>query len=769
MFTTNAFSRHAFSLDAFSLDAFSLRALSQASRPAFLVAAIVTAFVWSVAPAAAKAYLVKDQDAYAEAVKRLKPGDTVVLANGEWRDFEIVFEAYGKKDQPITLIAETPGEVIISGRSNLRIGGDHLVVHGLIFRDGYSPTKEVIAFRRDSKTLASNTRLSEVVIDGFNKPDRADQDNWIVLFGRNNRIDHSYFAGKTNRGPTLVVRLNTEASRQNQHTIDHNYFGYRPSLGGNGGETIRIGVSGTSRTQSQTIIARNFFERCDGEVEIISIKSEGNTVAENVFYESRGAVVFRHGGNNEVYRNVFLGNGAPDTGGVRVINENQTVRDNYFEGLRGEKFLSALTIMNGVPNSPINRYHQVKNARVANNSFLDIASIGLAVGSDEERSATPVDSVVSKNLFVSASPSPVSVFDDISGIRFAENVTNNPALSDIASTVKPALKLVRAENGLLYPDDEALSEVGAPRDLDPVKRKKTGPTWFDKPAVGETSAKARKVKRGGGALAAALAEAPDGAVLKLSSGRYALDGPLAIDRAITIRGPRRGKPAILSASGASVFSLLAGGRLTLSNVNLVASAENKAIIAARGETYKGAYELSVKNTAFAMGEASAAIPAIMADPATFAEAISLADVSVKDWKGAFVALSGAGLDGYYLADDIAINNSTFENVGGPLISFGREGRDESTFGPRFNLVSSTLDNVNPDAVAIDLDGIDGVRIEGNTVSNSGEIKIRKRVLGLQFAIAGNRLENSGGAILTGVDGEPLDVGAAGFTNSKASQ
>ncbi|MEL6212881.1 MAG: hypothetical protein AAFQ96_04760, partial [Pseudomonadota bacterium] len=83
--------------------------------------------------------------------------------------------------------------------------------------------------------------------------------------------------------------------------------------------------------------------------------------------------------------------------------------------------------------------------------------------------------------------------------------------------------------------------------------------------------------------------------------------------------------------------------------------------------------------------------------------------------------------------------------------------------------SSTLDNVNPDAVAIDLDGIDGVRIEGNTVSYSGEIKIRKRVLGLQFAIAGNRLENSGGAILTGVDGEPLDVGAAGFTNSKASQ
>lgn len=431
--------------------------------------------------ASAKNYLVKDQAGYREALKRLEPGDRLVLANGEWRNFKIVFEAYGEAENPITLMAETPGKVIISGQSNLRFGGEHLIVHGLTFKDGYSPTKEVISFRRDSETLANNSRLVEVAIIDFNKPDRISDDHWVALFGKNNRVDHNYFAGKTNKGPTLVVRLNTPESRKNEHIIDHNFFGHRPSLGGNGGETIRIGVSNYSRTRSETIIARNYFERCDGEVEIISNKSEGNTISENVFYESRGAVVLRHGGDNVVSRNVFFGNGLPDTGGVRIINENQTVTENYFEGLRGQKFLSALTIMNGVPDSPINRYHQVQNATVANNTFVDIASLGFAVGSDEERSAPPIESVFQNNVIITDSQEPVAVFDDITGIAFNGNVSNNVALAPYGAAVEKTIKLKRDKNGLLYlKAPEKFSSAGAPRNLDPVGRDETGPTWFAK-------------------------------------------------------------------------------------------------------------------------------------------------------------------------------------------------------------------------------------------------------------------------------------------------
>ena len=66
---------------------------------------------------------VTNQEEYQEAVKQLQPGDTLTLANGVWNDFEILFIGEGTAEQPITLTAETKGEVIISGQSNLRIAG----------------------------------------------------------------------------------------------------------------------------------------------------------------------------------------------------------------------------------------------------------------------------------------------------------------------------------------------------------------------------------------------------------------------------------------------------------------------------------------------------------------------------------------------------------------------------------------------------------------------------------------------------------------------
>lgn len=728
-----------------------------------LAALLGLALSGSWAPVARAAnYLVKDQAAYKERMKRLEPGDKLVLANGVWRDFEIVFEAYGREGKPISLMAQTPGRVIISGRSNLRIGGDHLIVHGLTFKYGYSPTKEVISFRRDSKTLANNTRLVETVIDSFNKPDRTVEDHWVALFGKNNRVDHNAFFGKANRGPTLVVRLNTPESRENGHIVDHNYFGRRPPLGGNGGETIRIGVSDYSRTRSETIIARNYFERCDGEVEIISNKSEGNAISENVFYESRGAVVLRHGGNNVVSRNVFFGNGVSDTGGVRVINENQTVTENYFEGLRGRKFLSALTIMNGVPNSPINRYHQVQNANVSENTFVDIASIGFAVGSDEERSAPPIASAFRDNLIITDTEEPVSVFDDITGIEFGGNVSNNSALESYGATIDAAIELDRAENGLLYlRDNDKWPAAGAPRDLNPVKRDATGPSWYEKPHQSPGESRSVKVSKSVDMLTRKLAEAKDGETLALAGARYVFDEPIVIDRTVSIAAKSADERPSLSSSGEALFELRAGGKLTLNEVDVIATDQNQAVFAARGEKYEGAYALSLKNVAIKHEGAAADASFLHADPATFAEAVHLDTVTLRHWNGPFISMSGAGLDGWYLADDIVIKNSTFENVAGPLVAFGREGRDESTFGPRFTLKNSRLRSVGREGAAITLDGVDGLKVNANEFVDSGAISIRQRVLGLPFSFDKNILDNTPLPDIRGVDGAAIAQGEQG--------
>ncbi|MGH6633696.1 MAG: polysaccharide lyase 6 family protein, partial [Sphingopyxis sp.] len=321
-------------------------------------------------PALARDRLVTDQAQYRAAVKKSQPGDTIILADGEWCDFQIVFTGSGSAAKPITLTAQTKGKVTITGQSNLRIGGQHLLVSGLVFKNGASPTGEVISFRRDSKTLANDTRVTEVVIDGYSKVDRRAEDIWVALYGTGNRVDHSHFEGKTNSGVTLAVIRRAGEPLDNRHRIDHNYFGPRPPLGSNGGETIRIGTSEESLSASNTTIERNIFDRTSGEVEIVSIKSGGNIIRENLLLEAQGAIVLRHGNGNLVERNIFLGKGVPDTGGVRVINRDQIVRGNYFEGLAGTSFKSAISVMNGVPNSVINRYHQVANARIEGNSII---------------------------------------------------------------------------------------------------------------------------------------------------------------------------------------------------------------------------------------------------------------------------------------------------------------------------------------------------------------------------------------------------------------
>jgi poly(beta-D-mannuronate) lyase len=125
----------------------------------------------------------------------------------------------------------------------------------------------------------------------------------------------------------------------------------------------------------------------------------------------------RHGNDNLVENNVFLGNRVDHTGGIRVINKRQTVRNNYLHGLTGHRFGGAFVIMNGVPNSPINRYHRVENAIIENNSIIESDHIELAAGSDEERSAPPVTTAFRNNLIYNEDGrNVIAVHDDVSGI-----------------------------------------------------------------------------------------------------------------------------------------------------------------------------------------------------------------------------------------------------------------------------------------------------------------------------------------------------------------
>lgn len=672
-------------------------------------------------PALAADHLVRDPAAYVAAVKKAAPGDRILLADGEWRDFQVVFMGQGTEAKPITLAAQTPGKVVLSGQSNLRIGGAHLVVSGLVFRNGWSPTRELIAFRRDSKTVARNVRLTQIVVDNFTNPNRRADDIWVAIYGTDNRVDHSWFAGKGNAGVTLAVIRPKGQPQANRARIDHNYFGPRPPLGSNGGETIRIGTSDESLSDSNSVIERNWFEKCDGEVEIVSIKSGANIIRGNLFVESQGAVVLRHGNGNLVERNVFLGKGKPSTGGIRVINRDQIVRDNYLEGVTGTSFLSAVAVMNGVPNSAINRYHQVANARIERNSIIEAARITFGAGADAERSAPPIASRFERNLIVNADGKDIVRFEGaVTGIALADNAR--------------AATLERAANGLLYPTDPALANVGAPRDLVVLKRAEAGPAWYPKDAPATATGREIAVPASEGALAKAVAGSSSGDIVRIAAGTHRVAQPIPVAHPLTIAGPRE---AVIESATATLFQLLPGGSIVLRGATLSGAASPTAAGNALVRAPQSVSTLNYSVTLDSVAVRALTAPGFdvfAATPATFADKVEIRGSTFANVSGAVVAAAAeTGTRGLYSAEQVVIADSQFADVA-TIATLARLGTDESTFGPRFIMTGNSVSGGG----AVRLSGVQWVEIARNRFANAAGIEVANSVGAPVVRIAGNR-------------------------------
>jgi poly(beta-D-mannuronate) lyase len=359
---------------------------------------------------AAKTYYVRSASEISTAMQTALPGDTLLMATGTWTNQKIVFKGNGNSTKSIYLIAETAGQVTLSGTSTLRIGGNYLVVDGVVFKNGYSSSGGVIEFRDDSGNESNYCRLTNSAIIDFNPPSTSSDYKWVSLYGTHNRVDHCYLKGKTHLGTTLVVWRST--TRADYHLIDSNYFGQRPPFPENGAETIRVGTSDQSLSSSFTVVEYNYFEECNGETEIISNKSCENIYRYNTFKDCQGTLTLRHGNKCTVEGNFFLCGNKTNSGGIRIIGEDHKVLNNYIENSYGESFKSAITIMNGVPNSPLNRYFQVKRALVVFNSVVNSrVTLNIGAGKDSELTLPPLDCKIVNNIFYS-NQSPLVTFSD---------------------------------------------------------------------------------------------------------------------------------------------------------------------------------------------------------------------------------------------------------------------------------------------------------------------------------------------------------------------
>lgn len=697
----------------------------------------------------AKEYFVENKQAFKEIKSDLVAGDTVILKNGTWNDFEVLFQGQGTKDAPIILKPETKGKVILSGQSNLRLAGKYLTVSGLVFKDGYTPSSSVIEFRKNKQYLAFHSRVTEVVIDNYSNPDKLESDYWVALYGQHNRLDHSHIEGKRNKGVTVAVRLNSERSQQNYHRIDHNYFGYRPTFGSNGGETLRIGTSHYSLTDSFTLVENNYFEKTNGEVEIISVKSGKNTIRGNVFFEAQGTLTMRHGNGNIIEENIFFGNGVAHTGGIRVINKDQIIRNNYLEGITGYRFGSGFTIMNGVPNSSINRYHQVENAKIENNTFINVEHIQLAAGSDAERSAKPINSVMKSNLVVNQNnQQPFTAFDDVSGIKFSENLSNTAVLSELSYGFKQQkIALEKQDNGLYYSTSNN-DEIGAKSGLKVLNKSQTGVDWYPKsPAVVTfDSGVMHSVKNTPEAFLVAVEKAESGDIIELSDGQYDIPKLVKIDKTLSVIAKNPGKTK-LTYERSTLFELHDGGSLKLSG--LIISGESSPDAAGNSVVRTKKWGM-VHNYRFVMTDSQLvdldvnhSYHFFVTGKGAFADEIILTNNSFSQVTGDILRLNSEIEDlGIYNAEYVTLNENNFTNVEGAIVKLYRGGTDESTFGPHIQMTNNTLNNVglgkrNSNKASLYLHGVQVTNVDGNHIINSAPIVVEHTVGEPQTIISSN--------------------------------
>jgi poly(beta-D-mannuronate) lyase len=548
------------------------------------------------------------------------------------------------------------------------------------------------------------------------------------------------------------VILDNDLSRKNYHSIDHNHFGYRIPLASNTGELIRVGVSEHCEFNSNTQITENYFDNCDGETEIISIKSGANTIRGNLFKECQGSVVLRHGNKNLVMDNVFLGNGKAGTGGVRIINEGNWVLNNFFYRCRGEGFRAPLCIMNGVPNSPAFRYLPVKDALVANNSFVDCAPMGFCEGSDTERSQAPVNVLMVNNLIHNQTDKSVYlIFDKINGFHFVGNIVNKEqsqqlmngfSKTSIVRSNKDSIAVSKSvyQNTNYWLD--SISKANPERKelvinskpgfsstnlISQSKKleKEAGTNWYQ-PTT--SSKNLLKVDCADAASLMKLIQQYPGVnlSLNLTGKKYLFDAPVNVLQQLELTS-KQTTPIQLAIKGnnhAFLFQIMSGSSLTLNNISIDLSKLQSASFIATDSS--GA----VKHVSFSMHQAKIRnIPSVFFD----ATKTSVAD-SIIISKSSFIQGSGIlfkmnqelGKKGYYNVEQLSILNNQFKDYQGQVLDLVRTGNDESTMGPIVKIANNQFNNIQFNAdnkPMIHFAGVQKTLLENNRFKNCYTSKV----------------------------------------------
>ena len=328
-----------------------------------------------------------------------RPGDVVILRDGNWPDVRLDLTRGGEETRPILIRAETPGGVVFSGSSVLVLAAPYVTVEGLLFRNGAIARGAVVWFKSDHDTVR------DCAIIDYNPVDFRTAYQWVLFSGSSNRLERCYFRGKNNLHALVE---NGEPNALHNVVAGCHFKDIPLRTRQNGREIVKVlgvgHVNASAAGGAYCTLEGNLFEHADGEgVEVISLKSNFNRVLRNTLVASVGSLNIRRGSDNEIGFNVILGQGVAGAQGIRMAGARNVIHDNFISGCdygiavsSGEYWARPLTPayeINDRAGSAENKAHYPQNRQVliTQNVTLAITGADLDLGVREYKKHWPAN------------------------------------------------------------------------------------------------------------------------------------------------------------------------------------------------------------------------------------------------------------------------------------------------------------------------------------------------------------------------------------------
>lgn len=282
-----------------------------------------------------------------------KPGNCVIAENGTYAALTIAAEGVHLKARKRLGAGFTAGTIILTG--------SNVTVEGFTFAGSANFRMADTVGSRITRSKFTSSAAEYVQLHG-QKGDR-------------NRVDHNEMGPKAQAGHMIQIGKNPYTPTRTR--VDHNYL-HDLADGIQGGEALRVGGFGPPGDyfHAHTVFEYNLIVRCNGDQEVLSLKSSANVFRYNTVRASTGEINIRAGQANEIYGNFIFADGVKAAHGIRLSEDDHKIYNNYVETVEDAFLLFPGDEKPGnpppgvPPSGPFTGHAQVRNALVAGNTFI---------------------------------------------------------------------------------------------------------------------------------------------------------------------------------------------------------------------------------------------------------------------------------------------------------------------------------------------------------------------------------------------------------------